>query len=39
MPDKPVDPLQQRREGIESEFARREARARAMGGAEKVARR
>ena len=39
MPDKPVDPLQQRREGIESEFAQREARARAMGGAEKVARR
>jgi acetyl-CoA carboxylase carboxyltransferase component len=39
MPDKPVDPLQQRRESIESGFAEREARARAMGGAGKVGRR
>jgi acetyl-CoA carboxylase carboxyltransferase component len=39
MPDNPVDPLEERRNRIESELAEREARARAMGGAEKLARR
>jgi acetyl-CoA carboxylase carboxyltransferase component len=39
MPDKPVDPLEERRSRIESEFAGREARARAMGGPEKLSRR
>jgi methylmalonyl-CoA decarboxylase subunit alpha len=39
MPDKPVDPLEERRSRIESEFAGREARARAMGGPEKLRRR
>jgi acetyl-CoA carboxylase carboxyltransferase component len=39
MPDKPVDPLEDRRNRIEGEFAAREARARAMGGPEKLRRR
>lgn len=39
MPDKPVDPLEERRSRIEGEFAAREARARAMGGPEKLERR
>src|SRR5687768_1653192 len=39
MTDNSADPLQERRERIESDFARREARARAMGGPEKLARR
>jgi methylmalonyl-CoA decarboxylase subunit alpha len=39
MPDKPVDPLQERRQRLESELVGREARARAMGGVEKLARR
>lgn len=39
MPDKPIDPLEERRERLESEFAAREARARGMGGPEKLAKR
>ncbi|HXZ50094.1 MAG TPA: carboxyl transferase domain-containing protein [Usitatibacter sp.] len=40
MPDgKPKDPLEERREGLEREFAAREAKARAMGGPEKLAKR
>ena len=39
MPDKPTDPLHERRQRIEAEFADREARALAMGGPEKLAKR
>ncbi len=37
--DKTRDPLEERRERIEREFAQREAKARAMGGAQKLAKR
>ncbi len=37
--DMPTDPLQERRERLEREFARRETKALGMGGAEKLARR
>ncbi len=39
MPDKPVDPHEERRQRLEADLARREARARAMGGPDKLARR
>jgi methylmalonyl-CoA decarboxylase subunit alpha len=39
MPDKPLDPVQERREHLESDFAAREAKARAMGGPQKLAKR
>jgi acetyl-CoA carboxylase carboxyltransferase component len=39
MPDKPLDPIQERRERLDSDFAAREAKARAMGGPQKLAKR
>jgi acetyl-CoA carboxylase carboxyltransferase component len=39
MPDDKRDPLEQRRERIEGDYAAREAKARAMGGPEKLAKR
>ena len=32
MPDKPIDPFEERRQKIDADFAQREAKALAMGG-------
>ena len=39
MPDTPTDPFEGRRQKIEADFAQREAKAKAMGGPEKLAKR